>query len=44
MGCEVFRVGGVEDHVHLAIDLSRTVTISEFVKRVKQASSVWLKE
>jgi REP element-mobilizing transposase RayT len=44
MHCEVFRVGGVEDHVHLAIDLSRTVTISEFVKRVKQASSVWLKE
>lgn len=44
LGCEVFRVGGVADHVHLAIDLGRTVAIAEFVKKVKQTSSVWLKE
>ena len=24
--CECYRVGGVEDHVHLAIRLSRTIT------------------
>ncbi|BCU76534.1 IS200/IS605 family transposase [Luteolibacter sp. LG18] len=44
LGCEVFRIGGVDDHVHLAIDLGRTVSVSEFVKKVKQTSSVWLKE
>lgn len=44
VGCEVFRVGGVADHVHLAIDLGRTVAIADFVKKVKQTSSVWLKE
>ena len=44
LGCEVFRIGGVADHVHLAIDLGRTVRVADFVKRVKQASSVWLKE
>ena len=44
LGCEVFRIGGVADHVHLAIDLGRTVCVADFVKRVKQASSVWLKE
>ena len=43
-GCEVFRVGGVSDHVHLAIDLGRTVSIAEFVKKVKQTSSLWIKE
>ncbi len=43
LGCEVFRVGGVVDHVHMAMDLG-TVTIAEFVKKVKQTSSVWLKE
>ena len=37
-------MGGVEDHVHLAIDLARTVTVADFVKRVKQAGAVWLKE
>ena len=43
MSCEVFRVGAVEDHMHLAVDLARTVSVAEFVKRVKQASSVWMK-
>jgi len=34
----------VTDHVHLAIDLGRTVCVADFAKRIKQASSVWLKE
>ena len=44
LGCEVFRVGGVADHVHLAIDLGRTMAVATFVRKVKQTSSVWLKE
>lgn len=44
MDCEVFRVGGVEDHVHLAVNLARTVSIAEFAKKIKQSSSVWMKE
>lgn len=44
MGCDVFRVGGVEDHIHMAIGLSRTLAISDFVKKVKQSSSFWIKE
>ena len=44
LGCEVFRVGGVADHVHLAIDLGRTMAIATFVQKVKQTSSAWLKE
>jgi REP element-mobilizing transposase RayT len=44
LGCEVFRVGGVADHVHLATDLGRTITVASFVQKVKQTSSVWLKE
>lgn len=44
LGCEVFRVGGVADHVHLAVDLARTVTLADPVKKVKQTSSVWIKE
>ena len=29
-GCEAYRVGGVADHVHFAIRLSRTITIADF--------------
>ena len=43
-GCEAYRVGGVEDHVHLAIRLSRTITIADLVQTLKTSSSMWTKE
>jgi REP element-mobilizing transposase RayT len=42
-GCECFRVGGVADHVHLAIGLSRTVAVANLVEELKTSSSKWLK-
>ena len=42
-GCEAYRVGGVADHVHLAVRLSRTITVAELVKDVKSSSSKWVK-
>ena len=44
MDCEAYRVGGVADHVHLALRLSRTLSVADLVKEVKTASSKWLKE
>ena len=41
--CECYRAGGVADHVHLAIRLSRTVTIADLVGELKTASSKWMK-
>ncbi|MGA2246694.1 MAG: IS200/IS605 family transposase [Verrucomicrobiota bacterium] len=41
--CEGYRVGGVADHVHLAIRLSRTITIAGLVENLKTSSSKWLK-
>ena len=41
--CEAYRVGGVADHVHLAIRLSRTLTIADLVESLKTSSSKWLK-
>lgn len=42
-GCECYRAGGVDDHVHLAIRLARTVTTAKLVEELKTSSSVWLK-
>jgi len=42
-GCQCYRAGGVADHVHLAIRLSRTLTIADLVENLKTASSKWLK-
>lgn len=44
MDCECYRVGGVADHVHLAVRLSRTITIAKLVEELKTSSSKWLKK
>lgn len=41
--CECYRVGGVADHVHLAVRLARTVTTAKLVEDLKTSSSKWLK-
>ena len=41
--CEADRVGGVADHVHLAVRLSRTLTIADLIESLKTASSKWIK-
>ena len=41
--CECFRVGGVADHVHLAIRLNRQGNVSDLVAEIKASSSKWLK-
>jgi len=43
IGCEAYRVGGMADHVHLAIRLSRTVALADLVQELKTASSKWVK-
>ena len=43
LDCETFRVGGVADHVHLAVRLSRTITMAQLIEELKTSSSKWLK-
>ena len=44
LDCECFRVGGVEDHVHLALRLASTHTAAKIVSELKTSSSVWMKK
>ena len=43
LGCHLFRVNSVADHVHMLFDLGRTVTVSKVVEDVKKSSSRWMK-
>jgi len=38
-GAFVHEIGGTEDHVHLAVTILPTITISEFIGQLKGASS-----
>ena len=42
-GCEAYRVGGTEDHVHIACTLPRTITIGKLLEEIKKSSSHWMK-
>lgn len=41
--CECYRVGGMADHVHLAVRLHRTFTVAGLVEELKTSSSKWLR-
>jgi len=41
--CEAYRVGGVADHVHLAVRCSRTLSTADLIEELKTSSSKWLK-
>ena len=42
-GCQVIRVGGIGDHVHVVCLLSRDETVSHLVEEMKRNSSRWIK-
>lgn len=39
-----YKVGGIEDHIHMACILPRTITVADLLRDVKRASSKWLKQ
>ncbi|GEP45125.1 IS200/IS605 family transposase [Brevifollis gellanilyticus] len=41
--CHVYRIGGVEDHLHLLTSLHPTIALANLVKEIKTASSSWIK-
>ena len=41
--CPAVIVGGAADHVHLLASQSRKITLAEWVKELKRASSLWAK-
>jgi len=43
MECPPIQVGGVEDHIHVLLRLSRTLTVAQTIEKVKTSSSKWMK-
>ena len=40
----LYRINGMENHVHILCDLHPTVALSDLIKEIKTASNVWMKE
>ena len=41
---KLYRINGMEDHIHLFSDLQPSISLSDYVKTIKTATSVWMKE
>ena len=42
--CHLYRINGVEDHIHIVTHLHPSVALSHLVKDIKLASSKYIKE
>src|SRR5690554_306315 len=40
---KLFRINGVEDHIHILSDLHPSIALADFIKDIKVSSSKWLK-
>lgn len=43
LDCQVLKVGGVADHVHILCALSRKIAVADLVGEIKRESSKWAK-
>ena len=42
--CHLYRINGMEEHIHIFSDLHPSVSLSDYVREIKTASSVWIKK
>ena len=42
--CRLLALGGTENHVHMLTQFRSTLTVAEFIKQVKGASSLWVND
>lgn len=43
-GCKLYRINGIGNHIHMLIELSPTMALSDLVRDIKQGSSKWAKQ
>ena len=42
--CKLYAINGIEDHIHLLVYIRPDVTISDFIKDIKVATSMFIKQ
>jgi putative transposase len=40
----LYRINGIEDHIHILTDLHPSIALADFIREIKVASSKWMKE
>jgi len=40
----LYQINGIGNHIHLLTDLNPTISLSDFIKNIKVASSMWMRQ
>jgi REP element-mobilizing transposase RayT len=43
-GCNLYRINGMEDHIHILTDLHPSIALSDYIRDIKTATSIWIKD
>ena len=42
--CKLYAINGIEDHIHLLVSIKADISVSDFIKDIKVASSIFIKQ
>ncbi len=42
--CHLYRINSMPDHIHICVEIHPTISVSDFVRLIKQETSKWMKE
>ena len=42
--CFLYRINGMEEHLHILSDLHPSIALADYVRDIKTSSSLWLKQ
>jgi len=41
--CHLYRIGGVEDHIHILTEVHPTIALADLIRDIKTGTSTWIK-
>lgn len=44
MGCRLIRIGGIQNHIHMLIDIHPTMSLASLMQKIKGNSSGWMQK
>lgn len=42
--CHLYRINGMEDHIHILSDLHPTIALADLIRDIKTSTSIWIKQ
>ena len=41
--CHLYRINGIEDHLHILTDIHPSIALADFIRDLKVSTSMWMK-